>query len=706
MSELLLELFSEEIPAKMQLSAAQQLKETVIAALDKSAVSYTTVKTFVTPRRLTLTIEGLPLVQGDSVNERKGPRVDAPEAAIEGFLRSTGLRKEQLTVEHTAKGDFYMAVIKQRGQKTNEVLTAIIQETLNNFHWPKSMRWGSNTLRWVRPLHRIICIFNQEILPVTIGHIQASNVTEGHRFLANDNHITVHSIIEYKKKLEDQYVVLDSETRMQKILEQAMALSEPLGLGIRQDAGLLQEIVGLVEYPVVLLGKFDRRFMSIPKEALISVMRTHQKYLSLQNNRGELVPYFIAVSNIKTADEGKKITEGFERVLTARLEDARFFWDKDRAGKLASRVAALKNVIFHAKLGTLEQKVQRMIGLTKFITPYIPQANSAQAERAAMLCKADLVTQMVGEFPELQGIMGYYYALENKEDKEIAEAIREHYLPQGPSDVVPSHPISIITALSDKVDTLTGLFAVGEIPTGSKDPFALRRAALGIIRILLKNHIHIPLRTLLDKSLSLYPSSIIQTKEKNLLKLVLKGNQRKDVVSTILGFMEERLRVILKEQSISHDLIMAVFDGGAEDDFVRLRIRVLALQEFLATKKGNDLLSAYRRATNIVAAEEKKDKATYTGTPKEDLFEQEQEHILYSGYKTIGPILDKALANNDFTLIMQELSHLHGPINDFFEHVTVNSDKSALRKNRLLLLSKFRELLHHVANFSLIPAQS
>ena len=701
MPDLLLELFSEEIPASMQKQAARQLQTAMVTLLTKHTLTHDSVITYVTPRRLALVVKALPLVQGDGVLERKGPRVDAPDAAIEGFVRSVGLTREQLDIQRSPKGDFYMAVIRQQGKDVGALLVEIIQEILTNFRWPKSMRWSTHTVRWVRPLHRILCVFNQQILPVTFAHLQAANVTQGHRFMAKNRLIVINDAAEYEQKLAQYHVMADPEKRQASILEQTELLIAPLGLTLRRDDGLLQEIIGLVEHPVVLLGKFDGRFMSLPQEALVSVMRTHQKYLTLQNHRGELAPYFIAVSNIASHDEGKKIIEGFERVLTARLEDARFFWDKDRQSKLESRVSALKQVIFHAKLGTLEQKTQRMVALSKMIAPAVPHAKITQAERAAHLAKTDLITQMVGEFPELQGTMGYYYSLWDKEDKEVAEAIRDHYLPQGPADAIPMHPLGIVVALADKFDTLVGLFAAGEIPTGSKDPFALRRTALGIIRIILQHGLHLPLRPLLDKALALYPSALLP-KEKGLIHLSLKRSQRKPIVDTILTFLEERLRVLLKEESISHELIMAVFDGGAEDDFTRLKLRVLALAEFLATKKGDELLSAYRRATNIVLAEEKKDGISYTGTPKEELLEQPQEKLLHAAFKTIDPVLHKALQQNDFKTMMHELAQLHEPINAFFEHVTVNSDHAPLRKNRLLLLSKFREMLHHVANVSLI----
>lgn len=704
MAELLLELFSEEIPATMQKAAAQQLKDAWKEALEKQKIPHGDISTYVTPRRLSCIIEGLPLTQQESSTERKGPRVDAPDAAIEGFLKSTGLTKDQLTIQSSPKGDVYIATIRQQGQDVSVLLTTLAETIIQSFRWPKSMRWSHHSLRWVRPLHRILCVFNQQVLPVQIGHLQAGNVTQGHRFMAKNRLVIIQNPKDYATKLAEYHVIACPHEREKTILEQAHALVAPLNLHLRPDPKLLEEIVGLVEYPVVLLGKFDERFMALPQEALISVMRTHQKYLTVQDASGKLAPYFIAVSNIHTADHGKKITEGFERVLTARLEDARFFWNKDRQARLESRIPRLEQVVFHAKLGTVEEKAQRMALLAKALAPFILAKNISQAERAALLAKTDLVTEMVGEFPELQGTMGYYYSLADREPQEVAEAIRDHYLPQGPNDPLPGSSLGMIVALADKIDTLVGLFAVGEVPTGSKDPFALRRAALGIIRMILQHKLHISLRPLLDKALSFYPSSILP-KEKSLLSLTTKRTQRKPVIETILAFLEERLRVLLKDENISHDLIQAVFDGGAEDDFTRLKMRVLALAEFLSTPEGESLLMAYRRATNIVLAEEKKDAVSYTGNPKEELLEQDQEIKLYSGFKTLAPILEKALKDNDFKTMMRELAALHTPINAFFDHVTVNTDQAPLRKNRLLLLSTFREMLHHVANFRLIVSE-
>jgi len=688
MATFLLELLSEEIPATMQKSAAEQLKDAWKKALTEHHIAYETIAIYATPRRLACLIEGLPLVQDETITERKGPRVDAPQAALDGFLKSVGLTKDQLTIQPSAKGNVYIATVRQQGQAVSALLAGMAEGIIQSFRWPKSMRWSAHTMRWVRPLHRIVCLFNQQVLPIRVEHLEAGNVTQGHRFMAKNRLLTIRDPKDYLTTLTEHQVIACPSERERSILEQVQTLIRPLHLQLRPDARLLEEIVGLVEFPAVLLGKFDERFMVLPQEALVSVMRTHQKYLTVQDASGALAPYFIAVSNICAEDQGKSITEGFERVLTARLTDARFFWDKDRKSSLESRVLRLKQVVFHAKLGTVEEKARRMEALAKMLSPLIPEANTLHAERAALLAKTDLVTEMVGEFPELQGIMGYYYSLADHEPAEVAIAIRDHYLPQGPNDSLPQSATGVVVALADKIDTLAGLFAAGEIPTGSKDPFALRRAALGIIRMILQHELHLPLRTLFRHALSLYPSTFV--------------SKDQPVEEVILNFLEERLRVLLREEHIPHDLIQAVFDGGAEDDFTRLKMRVLALTEFLATPQGEALLGAYRRAGNIVLAEEKKDGILYTGNPEEAFLEQKEEVILYNSFKTLLPVLEKALKHNDFKSMMQELAGLHAPINAFFDHVTVNTDQLLLRKNRLLLLSTFRDMLHHVANFKLI----
>ncbi len=709
MADLLLELLSEEIPAKMQQRAANQLGELLEQMCQNIKLQPQTIETYVTPRRLVAFVKGLPEAQVDSTTEKKGPRTDAPEQAIEGFIRSVGLPKEALEIRDTPKGKFYFAVVHDKGKPLADLLQEALSDMLTRFSWPKSMRWGNNQLQWVRPLQRIVCLLDGNIVPCVLGHITASNVTVGHRFLS-EGRFQVTSIEQYKQELEKRHVVLSTQKRKEIILQSIESAINPLGFQLRKDEVLLEEVAGLVEYPVVVLGRFDETYMTIPTEALMTAMRVHQKYFSVLDNKGYLVPYFIGVSNIKTNDAQQKIKQGYERVLVARLEDARFFWQHDCKVGLEKRVSSLEQVVFHAKLGTVEQKTKRMMGLAKFLSVWVPHADLLLAERAAQLCKADLMSQMVGEFPELQGIMGYHYALADKEDEQVAYAISEHYLPQGPHDPVPLRPLSIVVALADKIDTLAGLFAAGEIPTGSKDPLALRRTALGIIRIILQNNLRIPLKLLLEKALNQYPKSAFEKrdhhvaeKKKKIISIKFQTRvKHADVIAQLLVFLEERLRVLLKDQQIDHDVIQAVFDEGTEDDFTRLRIRAVALQAFLSTDQGRDLLAAYKRATNIVTAEEKKDGVYYNGNPKEDLLEQPQERDLYMSFKAMEPVLTKSFKKEDFTSVMQELSGLYARVNDFFEHVTVNCENHHMRKNRLFLLSRFREILHKIADFGVI----
>ena len=699
MNELLLELFSEEIPARMQLQAAESLKQQVVDRLKKAEIKPGNYASYVTPRRITLVVDGLPEKQQDAIEELKGPRVGAPGPAIEGFLRSNGLMMEHLEERMTPKGEFYFAKIHKNGRAVADVLTEIIQDVIINFSWPKSMRWGDTTVRWVRPLRSILCLFAGEVLPVRFAHLQASNTTQGHRFHSQCV-LKVKDFNDYKAQLAANKVVLDREERKQIITEQLEKQVAPLGLVVKQDIGLLEEVAGLVEWPVALLGSIDDRFMGLPPEVLSTSMRTHQRYFSVQTKDGKLAPYFLTVANIESDDNGVRIIEGNEWVLRARLEDAKFFWEQDQKHSLESRTEELKKIIFHAKLGNVYEKVERTQALSKFIAVWVPHANLVKVERAALLCKADLVSGMVGEFPELQGIMGAYYAVKSNENDDIANAIREHYSPLGPNDKCPKEPVSIAVALADKVDTLVGLFVIGEKPTGSKDPFALRRAALGVIRIIMENDLRIPLRLLLERALSLYPKAILKPEK-------LLGGEKAKVkarrtVDELLAFFAERLKVLLKDQSVRHDLINAVFNEGNEDDLLRLVNRVKTLDAFLHSDDGVNLLAAYKRATNIVRIEEKKDEASYAKSPDKGVLVQNEEKVLYEALESIKPGVEQALKEDDFAGAFALVASLRKPVDEFFEVVTVNCDNKEVRENRLMLLSQIRNFLDQVANFTLI----
>jgi len=673
MPELLLELFSEEIPARMQAGAARDLERLMVGALSDRGLLFEGIKGFGGPRRITLSVVGLPAKQTDVREELKGPKVDAPAAAIEGFLKKTGLTREQLKVESTPKGDVYMALIEREGRETAAVLAEIIPEVMAKLPWPKSMRWKPGvTTRWVRPLHSILATFDGEVVPFGFAGVSSGNHTRGHRFLS-EGKIEARRFEDYEAALKKAHVILDAEERAAIIFEGVKSAAFVHGLEMIPDEGLLAEVSGLAEWPVVYVGSIENQFMDVPAEILQTSMRTHQKYFALRDpptsekKTGKMANKFALVANMIAEDGGKEIVAGNERVLRARLSDAKFFWDEDRKIKLADRVGALEGIVFHAKLGTQAERVARIEKLAGEIAGKIG-ADVAKAQRGARLAKADLTTGVVGEFPELQGVMGRYYALHDKEDIAVADAVRDHYKPVGPSDAVPTDKVAIAVALADKLDQLASFFAAGEKPTGSGDPFALRRAALGVIRIILESGLRLPLT---------------QSDE-------------------LLSFFADRLKVALKEKGIRHDLIDAVFSLGNEDDLVRLVARVEALQAFLKTDDGKNLLAGYKRAANILKAEEKKDSRTYVSEVNEALLPETADKALHAALakaiSAIGPKLDA----EDFAGAMTEMAALRGPVDGFFESVKVNADDPKLRENRLHLLAGLRAALHRVADFSKI----
>jgi glycyl-tRNA synthetase beta chain len=691
-AELLLEILSEDIPARMQARAAEDLKRLAGEGFAKAGLPFKRLDTFVTPRRLVLVADGLPVKQPDVSEERRGPRVDAPQQAIEGFLRANGLKLDQCEKRDTGKGVFYFAVIKKAGQKTAEILPDLLIEALAKFPWPKSMRWNGPS-RWVRPVRGIACLFDRRRMPVFFGNVKAGSATRGHRFLA-PKPFAVKNFDDYKKKLLKARVMLDPAERRAVIEREAAKLAKAKGLSLVADEGLMNEVVGLVEWPVPLLGRIGDSFMDLPPEVLATVMRHHQKYFALNEGSGKLAPYFVVVANIATKDAGAAIVAGNERVLRARLADARFFWDQDRKRKLETRVPALKERVFHAKLGNDFVRVQRLRLLASELAKFVSGADKAAVDRAAELCKADLTTGMVGEFPELQGVAGRYYALNDGESGAVAEAIAEHYRPLGPSDACPKAPVSVAVALADKIDTLAGFFSIGEKPTGSRDPFALRRAALGVIRLLVENGLRISLAGVFRQADELHAASA-------------RGRGAHLDVNEMIVFFEDRLKVALRERGMRHDLIDAVFavkkaDGGLEDDFVRLLARVDALKEFLATPDGANLLVAYRRAANILKIEEKKDGRSYDAPADPALLTQTEEQALDTALKDAGAKIAAALAAEKFQDAMRAISALRAPVDRFFDKVTVNCDDANLRANRLRLLSRIRAALGGVADFSRI----
>ncbi len=692
MADLLLELYSEEIPAGMQEPAARDLERSVCGKLAEAGYLVEASRTFVTPHRITLSVLGLPSEQKDTIEERKGPRVDAPEKALNGFLRSTGLQKEDLNIEEDKKGSFYVAKIECKGRATIEVLTELLPECIHDLKWPKSMRWGSRPLRWVRPLHNILCLFDREIVPFEVAHLTTNNQTKGHRFHANET-FAVRDIEDYLSSLNDRYVVVEREQRIRQIAEDAKNMVFAEGLEIIEDSHLLAENAGLVEWPIVLVGQIDEVFVrpvtegGLPPEVLTSAMRKHQKYFSVHNPKtSALAPRFVMVSNLEAKDGGQAIIAGNERVLRARLSDAKFFWDNDRRVPLSDRVEALSQIIFHAKLGTVRDKVDRVVALSRAIGAQIGADGEASA-RAALLCKADLVSDLVGEFADLQGLMGCYYARHDGEADEVAKAIKEHYAPLGPSDTCPSAPISCAVAIADKIDTLVGFFVLDEVPTGSKDPYALRRAALGIIRLVLENGLRLPLTELIGEAAKQYEQQ---------QNLSVPGKTIED----LLEFFVDRLKVYLRDRGASHDLIDAVFALPGQDDLLLIHRRVDALKGFLDSEDGANLLTAYKRASSILRIEEKKDKSSYSGDPNPDLFKMSEERLLHEAI-TVSVANSRNLANEEnFRGAMSEMSALRQPVDAFFDEVQVNADEKDLRANRLYLLSQIRAALESVADFS------
>jgi glycyl-tRNA synthetase beta chain len=681
MPDFLLELLTEEIPARMQGAAAEELKRLFEIALDEAGIKNERIDTYVTPRRLALSVTGLPLAQPGASEERRGPRVGAPEAAVQGFLKSVGL--SACEKRQTDKGEFYFAVVERPGRAMVDVLADIVRAVIAGFPWPKSMRFPAAQFRWVRPINSALSLFDGEVLPLQLDEIPVGNETQGHRFLWKLP-FAVTDFADYRDKLRTARVVLEAEERKRLIRDGLEKAAKKAGLAVKEDVALLEEVTGLVEWPVVLIGRIEPEFMELPAEVLTTSMKTHQKYFACLDEKGALAPQFLLVSNMLANDGGKAIVAGNERVLRARLSDAKFFWDQDRKVQLESRVPKLAERVFHAKLGSVLQKVERMEQLAAALAPSI-KADPELARRAARLAKADLSTGMVGEFPELQGLMGRYYALHDVEAPEIAEAIAEHYAPLGPSDRCPTAPVSVAIALADKIDTLVGFFAIDEKPTGSKDPYALRRAALGVIRLILENKLRLSLSRAFHQAYAIAGEGL--------------GTEP---TADLLAFFADRLKVALRDQGVRHDLVAAVFALSGEDDLVRLLARVEALAAFLKTDDGANLLTAYRRASNIVRIEEKKDGIDYNGTPDRAGFQQQEEVMLAMRLGNATGKSTAALEQEDFAGAMAALASLRAPIDDFFNKVTVNAEDKTLRANRLRLLAQIRDTLNRVADFSQI----
>ena len=719
MPDLLLEFFSEEIPARMQPRAAEDLKKLVTDRLIEAGLVYEGAKAFATPRRLALTVHGIPVKQPDVHEEKKGPRVGAPEGAIAGFLKSAGLTSinEAKVEKDPKKGDFYVAIVEKPGRAAIQVIAEIVPDIVRNFPWPKSMRWGApsaqpGALNWVRPLHSIVAMFgpeteDPEVVKFEIGGVAAGHTTYGHRFMA-PGAIEVRRQDDWMAKLEKAKVIVDPARRQEIILTEAKNLSFAQGYELVEDQGLLVETSGLVEWPVVLMGSFDESFLSIPPEVVRTTIRNNQKCFVVKKRDGALANRFIMVANIEASDGGKAIVAGNERVIRARLSDAKFFYDTDLKTRLEERLPRFAGIVFHEKLGTQQQRIGRIVKLAVLLAPVV-KADAKLTERAARLAKADLLTEVVGEFPELQGLMGKYYALAQGEDKAVAGTCEDHYKPLGPNDRVPSDPVAIAVALADKIDALVGFWAIGEKPTGSKDPYALRRAALGVIRILLNNNIRANLTGIFGDATEGY----IDQGNKFVLESLGGGKGKSDLdgikasFDALTGaelreFVADRLKVQLRDQGARHDLVDAVFALPGQDDIVAIVQRVEALGKFLDGDDGKNLLAGFKRAVNIIRIEEKNDKTSYTDAPDASLLQQDEEKVLANAIGVAISEAGAAIAREDFAAAMSAMAKLRPAVDAFFDKVTVNADDKALRANRLKLLNQIREATRAVADFSKI----
>jgi glycyl-tRNA synthetase beta chain len=749
--DLLIELFSEEIPARMQTRAAGDLKKLVTDGLVEAGLTYASAAAFSTPRRLTLTIEGALAASPTTVEERKGPKADAPEKAIEGFLRGAGLTRDDLEERDTPKGKILFAKITKPGRPAAEIVAEVLEHTIRNFPWPKSMRWGNGTLKWVRPLHSILCILvteeGAEVVPVDVDGIVAGNTTQGHRFMSPGT-LTVRNFDDYTTQLQRAHVVLDATERADAIWHDATNQAFAQGLEVVEDAGLLAEVAGLVEWPVVLMGKIDEDFLGLPPEVLQTSMKEHQKFFSVRNPKSGRIERFITVANRETADNGATILAGNQKVLSARLADAKFFWENDlriASAGMTTWLDALKNVTFHNKLGTQADLVDRMAVLAREIAPAVG-ADPDQAERAARLSKADLASEMVYEFPELQGLMGRYYIEAMGEDKAIAAAAQDHYAPLGPSDDVPTERVSVAVALAEKIDKLTGFWAIDEKPTGSKDPFALRRAALGVIRIITENEVSLSLDHYFDAEMLKYELNAlgpqadehdIFTLESTLREIARHGvfaAAFKTVVNSIkdsdkytfepdvsagsvlanasariqdrsadlLSFIHDRLKVYLRDQGIRHDIIDACIAMDGNDDLNLLVKRARALSDTLKTDDGENLIQGFKRANNILTQAEQADGVEYSFGADVKFAETEEERALFAALDAAEAQITPAMQAQDFTIAMSAMADLRTPIDAFFTAVQVNSDNATVRRNRLNLLSRIRQTCLAVADLTRI----
>ncbi|MCV2875158.1 glycine--tRNA ligase subunit beta [Rhodobacteraceae bacterium XHP0102] len=690
MPDLLLELFSEEIPARMQGKAAADLKALVTNGLVEAGLTYASAASFATPRRLCLVVDGLSGTSPTTTEERKGPRVDAPEAAIEGFLRGAGVSRDALETRADKKGEIYVARITHQGRNAADIIAELVPSVIRDFPWPKSMRWGAGSLRWVRPLHSILCILTDEagasVVPFAVDHIASGDKTRGHRFMAPDA-FAVSSFEDYEAKLKRAHVILRADERADAIWHEASQMAFAAGLELVEDRGLLAEVAGLVEWPVVLMGEIGADFLNLPPEVLQTSMKEHQKFFSVKNPKTGRIERFVTVANRITADEGATILAGNQKVLSARLSDAKFFWENDlRVAKsdITQWTKSLENVTFQAKLGSQAARIERIADLAAELAPIVG-AEADQARQAAKIAKADLSSEMVYEFPELQGLMGRYYALEAGYAPEVAAVAQEHYQPLGPSDDVPNAPLSVAVALADKIDTLTGFWAIDEKPTGSKDPYALRRAALGVIRLVLDNGVRLNLSAPFVSRVAAF------------------GADAPDATAAdLLSFFHDRLKVHLRDEGMRHDVIDACLSMAGNDDLALVVARARAVQAVLSTEDGENLIQGYRRANNILSQAEAKDGVEYRFGADVKFAETDEERALFAALAAARNAANPALQSEDFATAMAALAALRGPIDAFFEKVQVNAESEIVRRNRLNLLHEIVETCGKVADLSRI----
>lgn len=693
MADLLLEILSEEIPARMQRVAAADLKGLFTAALKDAKINFDDMQSFSTARRLSLHISGLPTEQAPLKEEKRGPQLGAPQQALEGFMKANGLKDITQAVQKEVKGkSYYFAITETEGQKLADFWHKQIPEILKSFPWPKSMRFleEGNHTKWVRPIRNILCLFNGQVVPFTFAGCTANNQTFGHRFMAPEP-FAVSDVAVYEKGLFEVMVVANRETRKVAIKKALADICTANELSLNEDEKLLEEVTGLVEWPHIILGSIDSEFMELPQEVLVDTLRDHQKYFTVNDKNGRLAPYFITLSNMVT-ETPEIIRAGNERVLRARLYDAKFFWDQDRKKPLITRLDDLKSMLFQAELGNQYDRSQR---LSQLAADYAGAEFKEKAQRAGLLCKCDLMTGMVFEIPEVQGVMGRYYAIHDGEDKEVADAIEQHYKPSGLADDVPVAPVSVALALADKLDALVGFWAIGKKPTGSGDPFALRRSALGVMRLLSHNHLKTPLKELMDKAISNWQKSGL-----------LSADQLVNVCDELLGFFSERLKVSLKDAGYHAQIAASLLDSEkmdkASSHFTPLLIeqRAKALQSFFDTADGHNLLAGLKRAGNIVAAEEIKSKKSFNKAVDAQLFSEQAEGELYEALKLSQNNIIPALADYNFTAAMEEVAKLRGPVDKFLDEVMVNHEDEAIRENRLNLLASLSASLNDIADFS------